>query len=59
MKKLKFILAIVLLGVVVLGTAKLIPATSKSMDSDPGYKIGDFDDEGVYTFSHQPCTQDK
>ena len=59
MKKLKFILAFVLIGVALIGTAKLIPATSKSMDSDPGYKIGDFDDEGVYTFSHQPSTQDK
>lgn len=59
MKKLKFILAFVLLGVAVIGTVKLIPAASKSMMPDSTIKIGDFDDEGVYPFSHQPDTQDK
>lgn len=59
MKKLKFILEFVLLGVALIGTAKLILATSKSMESDSDYIIDDFDDEGVYPFSHQPSTQDK
>lgn len=54
MKKLKFILAFVLLGVAVIGTVKFISVASKSMMPDSNIKIGDFDDEGVYTFSITP-----
>ncbi len=38
------------------GTAKVIPAASKSMMPDLTIKIGDFDDEVVFPFSHHPDT---
>lgn len=59
MKKFKFILTFILLGVALIGTAKLIPTASKSILPDPNKNIGDFDDEGIYPFSLQPSTQDK
>lgn len=54
MKTIKFLLAFVLLGVTMIGTAKFMPVVSKSMMSNSDIKISDFDDEGVYTYSITP-----